>query len=100
MKMVEERILRFADPELYKKMIETFSAHHIHPYDVQATIKKDEEGYELSLLVPANNGKRMTTRLGLEKESHFNKNVTSFFEKAAAESKSLLMSDYYRMVKP
>lgn len=97
--MTEERILRFAKPALYKKMIEIFSAYHIHPCDVHATIKKDEDGYELSLLFPANNGKQMTTRLCPEKDNHFDQKLTSFFEKAAAESKSLLMSHYYRMIK-
>ncbi|MGQ4671895.1 hypothetical protein ACUIJ5_27795 (plasmid) [Bacillus toyonensis] len=38
--IVQEKLLRFALPTLYKQMLEVFEKYHIYPFDVQGTIVK------------------------------------------------------------
>lgn len=38
--IVEERLLRFELPTLYKQMLGVFEKYHIHPFDIQGTILK------------------------------------------------------------
>jgi hypothetical protein len=45
---LEEKVLRFAAPALFKQMAETFSSYHIHLYDIHATVKKYETGYDVT----------------------------------------------------
>lgn len=97
--MAEERILRYAEPTIYKKMIEIFSFHHIHPYDIQATIKKEEKGYELLLKFP-NHSARIKTWLPYSQVFHFDEEARKFFEKAADTCRSLLMTEFNKTTKP
>lgn len=98
--MAEERLLRFAEPSIYKKMIETFSSYQIHPHDVQATMKKDEKGFELFLRFPANKGSQIKTYLPSSQGKHFEEEMRKFFEKAAETCRSLLIKESYKMMKP
>lgn len=99
--MAEERILRYAEPTLYKKMIEIFSFYHIHPYDIQATIKKEEKGYELLLKFPNHStGIKTWLPYNYNQVFHFDEEARKFFEKAADACRSLLMAEYNKTTKP
>lgn len=95
----EERLLLFAAPALYKRMVERFSTFHIHPYDVQATVVKNEDGFDLTLRFSSNFSQSVTTHVGFELAMNPDDQVTRFFEETAEKCKSQLISDYYKMVK-
>ncbi|MDQ0197753.1 hypothetical protein [Neobacillus ginsengisoli] len=97
--MVEERLLRFAAPELYQRMVETFSTYHLHPYDVQATIFKSEDGFDVTLRFSNDFSKSVTTYFKNEQAAHPDEAVTRFFEEAADKCKSTLIADYFKMIK-
>lgn len=97
--MVEERLLRFAVPALYQRMVETFSTYHIHPHDVQATIFKNEDGFDVTLRFSNDFSQSVTTYLKNEQAAYPDEDVTRFFEEAADKCKSTLIADYYKMIK-
>lgn len=99
MKMVEEKLLRFAAPALYQRMVDTFSAFHIHPYDVQGTILKNEAGVEVTLRFSGDFSVTLTSHFCHEQAANPDEEVTRFFEEAAEKCKSLLIADYFKMMK-
>lgn len=96
---IEERLLLFAAPALYKRMVETFSTFHIHPYDVQGSVLKNEDGFDLTLRFSSNFSQSVTTHVGFEQAMNPDDEVTQFFEETAEKCKSQLISDYFKMVK-
>ncbi|PHC39089.1 hypothetical protein COF09_22770 [Bacillus toyonensis] len=98
-KKVEKRLLRFELPTLYKQMLGVFEKYHIHPYDIQGTILKKENGYEVILKFSQSFSHVATTFVGFEQAMHPDEEVTHFFEETAMQCKTQLMQDYYRMIK-
>ncbi|WP_026584383.1 hypothetical protein [Bacillus sp. J33] len=99
MKLLEERLLRYAAPVLYDRMIETFSSYHIHPYDVSATALKNENGYDVSLRFSTDFSQTFTHYFRFKQVKEPDEEVTRFFEEAAEKCKSSLIADYYKMMK-
>ena len=100
MNLVEERLLRFAAPELYNRMVEILSTYHLHPYDVHATLLKNENGLDVIVRFTADFSQLVTANFSMEQATHPDEAVTGFFEEAAARCKALLIADYYKMMKP
>jgi hypothetical protein len=99
MKLLEEKLLRYATPALYTKMVEIFSTYHIHPYDVQASVCKNENGFNVSLKFSADLSQSVSHQFSMEQVKHPEEEVTRFFHEAAEKCKSLLIADYYKMMK-
>jgi hypothetical protein len=99
MRVLEERLLRYAAPVLYNKMVETFSSYHIHPYDVQATVCKNENGFDVSLKFSADLFQSVSHKFTIEQVAHPDEDVSRFFQESAEKCKSLLIADYYKMMK-
>ncbi|MEH7119465.1 hypothetical protein V7128_18915 [Neobacillus vireti] len=97
--MLDDRLLRYAVPSLYDHMVEIFATYHIHPYDVQATASKKEDGYEVLLRFAANFSQSITKQFNLEQIEQPDEDVTRFFQEAAETCKSFLIADYYKMMK-
>jgi len=96
---LEEKLLRFAAPALYQQMADTFSSYHIHPYDIHGTVKKNESGYEVTLRFSQSFSQAMTTQVSFEQAIVPDADVVQFFAEAAEKCKSLLISNYYKMIK-
>ncbi|MED4204023.1 hypothetical protein [Neobacillus mesonae] len=96
---LEEKLMRFAVPALYNKMVETFSAVNLHPHDVQGTVVKDESGFTVTLRFAADFSTSASTHISFEQADHPDDEVTRFLEEAASKCKSQLISDYYKMIK-
>jgi hypothetical protein len=97
--MVEERLLRFTAPELYKHMIEIFSNDHIHTYDIHATSAKKDHGLEVTLRFANDFSQVISQTFTAEQVLNPDDNVTVFFTEAAEKCKALLIADYYKMMK-
>lgn len=97
--MIEERLLRYAAPELYKKMLEIFSIHHIHIYDVHAYVQKHENGMEVIVRFSADFSQTVTKKISSEQAENPDLEVTQFFEEAAQKCKTMLIANYYKMIK-
>jgi hypothetical protein len=100
MKLLEEKLLRFAAPFLYHKMLEIFSRHHIHSYDIHATVSESDEALQITLRFCTDFSETFTQEFSLQTASEPNEEVIGFFEEAAHKCKSLLVADYYKMMKP
>jgi hypothetical protein len=99
MKLVKERLLRYAAPALYEQMEETFAEYHIHSYDVHSTAVKSENGIDVTVKFSADFSQSVTARFSFEQMSQPDDDVKRFFQEAAITCKSLLISDYYKMMK-
>ncbi|WP_066062347.1 hypothetical protein [Neobacillus soli] len=97
--VIEEKLLRFAAPALYKKMVETFSRYNIHPFDIHGTVVKSEDGYEIILRFSQSFSQTVTTTVSFEQASNPDEEVVLFFEEIAEKCKTQLISDYYKMIK-
>jgi hypothetical protein len=97
--ILEEKLLRFAAPALYKKMAETFSSFNIHPYDIQGTVIKNETGFEVTLRFSNSFSQSSATLVSIEQALNPDAEVVQFFEEVAEKCKSLLISDYFKMIK-
>jgi len=99
MNLEEKKLLRFAAPELYKKMAEVFSTYHIHPHDVHAVITKLDDTWEVSLRFASDFSETIPTYFTTEQVNDPDEIVTHFFEEAAGKCKTQLIADYYKMIK-
>ncbi len=96
---IEGKLLRFAAPALYSKMIEIFSNLNIHPHDIQGTVIKNENGFDLRLRFSADFSQSVTTQVSFEQAENPDEEVTRFFKEAAEICKAQLISDYFKMIK-
>lgn len=99
MKLLEEKLLRYAAPALYNRMEEIFSAYHIHPYDVQATILKNEDGLNVTLMFSTDFSQALTKLFSFAQASLPDEEANQFFTEAAEKCKSSLIADYYKLMK-
>ena len=97
--LIEERLLCFAAPQLYKKMVEIFSNHHIHSYDVQAYVEKSDQEMDLTLRFSSDFSQTVTTQISCQQAENPDDKVIQFFEETAEKCKSILIADYYKMIK-
>jgi UDP-3-O-acyl-N-acetylglucosamine deacetylase len=98
-KKLEEKLLRFAAPALYQKMVDIFSDLNIHSYDVHGTAMKKEHGLEVTLRFSANYIQEITTYFSMEQVQKPDEEVEKFFKETAEKCKSQLIADYYKMIK-
>ncbi|HYK74599.1 MAG TPA: hypothetical protein VEV44_16010 [Pseudoneobacillus sp.] len=96
---LEEKLLRFAAPAIYQKMIEVFSDYNIHSYDVHGTVMKKVDGIVVKLRFSAHFFEEASTHFSCEQVSNPNEEVTHFFKEIADKCKSQLIADYYKMIK-
>jgi hypothetical protein len=100
MKLLEEKLMRFAAPALYEKMVEAFEDLHIHPYEIHATVIKNENGMDVCLRFSADYSQSITNHFDNEQVMQPDEEVNLFFQNAANQCKALLIADYYKMMKP
>jgi hypothetical protein len=98
-KELEGKLLRFAAPALYQKMIDIFSHFNIHSYDVHGTAMKKEHGLEVTLRFSAHYFQEVTTHFTTEQAQKPDEEVEKFFRETAEKCKSQLIADYYKMIK-
>lgn len=96
---LEEKLLRFATPALYKEMVETFLSLHLHPHDVHGTVRQNEHGFEVTLRFSADFSQSISTHISFEQAENPDEKVVRFFEEAAEKCKAQLISEYYKMIK-
>ncbi|WP_223254492.1 hypothetical protein [Bacillus sp. HNG] len=97
--VIEEKLLRFAAPNLYQKMVDVFSSYNIHSYDIYATVVKQEKGYDLTLRFSQSFSQSVTAFVSFEQAKNPDEEVTSFLKETAEKCKNQLISDYYKMIK-
>ncbi|WP_010677861.1 hypothetical protein [Bacillus timonensis] len=96
---IEGKLLRFAAPSLYQKMIEVFSSYNIHSYDIYATVVKLDEGYDLTLRFSQSFSQVVTAFISFEQATNPDEEMNTFFKETAEKCKNQLISDYYKMIK-
>ncbi len=97
--VIEEKLLRFAAPSLYQKMVEIFLEYNIHSYDIYATVVKQEEGFDLTLRFSQSFSQSATAFVSFGQAKEPDEEITGFFKRTAEKCKNQLISDYYKMIK-
>lgn len=97
--VIEEKLLRFAAPNLYQKMVDVFSSYNIHSYDIYATVVKQEKGYDLTLRFSQSFSQSVTALVTFEQAKNPDEEITDFLKETAEKCKNQLISDYYKMIK-
>ncbi|MDQ0229964.1 hypothetical protein [Metabacillus malikii] len=96
----EERLLRFAAPALYKKMVEVFSKKNIHPYDIYATAKDRVDGLTLTIsLSQSLSAKPISADFSFDQANNPDERVETFFQETVETCKQQLISEYFKMIK-
>ncbi len=98
-KIVEEKLLRFAMPILYKQMLEVFEKYHIHPFDIQGTVVKKKNGYNVIIRFSQSFSHIATTFVDFEQAMHPGEEIIRFFEETAKQCRGQIVKDYYKMFK-
>ncbi|MFE8697516.1 hypothetical protein ACFYKT_14325 [Cytobacillus sp. FJAT-53684] len=94
-----EESLRIAAPNVYRRMVETFEKHNIHPYDAQGSVIKKKEGLDVTLRLSNSFSEVAKTHISFEQVKEPDTELTDFFEQAAEKCKKQLITDYYKMIK-
>ncbi|WP_258000390.1 hypothetical protein [Bacillus sp. Marseille-P3661] len=96
---LKEKLLRFAAPNLYQKMVEVFSNYNIHSYDIYSTVVKQEQGFEVKLRYSRSFSQSVTVFVTFEQAMKPDEEVIQFFKETAETCKNQLISDYFKMVR-
>ncbi|MFD2682245.1 hypothetical protein [Bacillus seohaeanensis] len=96
----KQKSLRIAAPALYDKMVEVFEQHNIHPYDTRGTVMETKAGMDVTIAFASTFTQSVVGRFSHKQVKQPDAEITEFFEKAAKECKTHLITDYYKMVKP
>ena len=95
----KEQSLRFAAPHVYQTMVDSFKKYNIHPYDAIGTIKTAKNGYDITIKSANHFSEIATITISEEQAMVPDSETVNLFEEAAKKCKSLLISDYYKMIK-
>ncbi|MGO4886423.1 hypothetical protein ACJ2A9_01580 [Anaerobacillus sp. MEB173] len=96
----KELPLRIATPTLYNKLVETLEPYHIHPFDIQGTVMRKEDGLDVTLRYSQSFSQSETAHFNNDQVEHPDEDVTEFFKATAERCKTQLIKDYYKMMKP
>lgn len=96
--LYEQESLRIAAPNLYVKMLETFSKHNLHPYDTESSVIKKKNGMDITLKLAGSNSTIATTHITSEQIEQPDEEVITFFESSAEECKNLLIKNYFNFI--
>ncbi|WNS73570.1 hypothetical protein RRV45_11610 [Bacillus sp. DTU_2020_1000418_1_SI_GHA_SEK_038] len=94
-----EQSLRFAAPHVYQTMVDSFKKFNIHPYDAIGTIKPAKNGYDITIKSANHFSEIATITISKEQALVPDTETENLFQEAAEKCKSLLISDYYKMIK-
>ena len=95
----KEQSLRFAAPNVYHRMVESFKKLNIHPYDVQGTIMAAKDGFDITIRSVATASEITKISISKEQAKNPDEKVDRLFEEAAEKCKSQLITDYFKMIK-
>lgn len=98
--VVDEKPLRFIEPDLYQLLLAELQRKHLHSYDMKASAIKDQTGVTLIL--------RYGDELHSSKQAYFSyeairqraEELIDYLDKVTEECKETIIRDYYKMLKP
>lgn len=94
-----EQPIRIISPELYQIIMNELENLHIHPYDMQVSGVKDENGVQLIFRFGdgyAHTASQFFQLNGLKKE---NPDLIEFIKHVGEEGKQTMIADYFKMMK-
>lgn len=97
--LYEEESLRIAAPNLYNKMLESFSKYNLHPYDTESSVIKNQNGMDITIKLAGSQSMLATTKITAKQANEPDEEVISFFESSAEKCKNLLIKNYFKMIK-
>jgi hypothetical protein len=95
-----EQPLRLALPDCYKRLIDHFSRHHLHSYDVTATAVAEANGWTIRLVFGEGSGEHRSRTFSVAELAGTTEELVAFYEDAAKDCQKRLVQDYYKLMKP
>ncbi|MCC2683612.1 MAG: hypothetical protein K0R75_511 [Paenibacillaceae bacterium] len=95
-----EKPLRLALPDCYQRLIDQFSRHHLHSYDVTATAEAEPHGWTIRLSFGEGAGEKRSRTFSSDELTGAAEELVAFYEEAAKACQKRLVSDYYKLMKP
>ncbi|WP_410769825.1 hypothetical protein [Fontibacillus sp. BL9] len=97
--MLPDKPLLAVEPRLYQLLARELQALHLHPYDVKAGGRADEQGITLNLRFGEDLGQLLSRRFAWEVIEAGDEEVVAFFREAAERMRKTLISDYFKIMK-
>jgi hypothetical protein len=99
---VDEQPLRSALPACYRRLVEHFSRHHLHSYDVSAYAEHGEGAgsWTIHLRFGEGSEERRSRTFSADELEESHEELTAFYEEAARACQKRLVADYYKLMKP
>jgi hypothetical protein len=100
MKQTKERPLRFANPECYRLLLEQLATVHLHPFDIQASVRQEEAEMTIFLRYGEGLAKKRVCTFSHDAIRRSDPEVSAFFLEVAKDCKKTLIAEYYQWMKP
>jgi hypothetical protein len=97
---LEEQPLRLALPDCYQRLVDHFSRHHLHSYDVTATAEAEANGWTIRLKFGEGSGEHRSRTFSVAELAGTAEELIAFYEDAAKACQKRLVQDYYKLMKP
>lgn len=93
--------LRVIDPKLYRFIVDELNRrHNIHSYDIQILAKKIESGLTMTFKYGEDYAQSKEVFFEFKTLNDRNSELTDFIHGLADDCKSVMIKDYFKMVKP
>lgn len=99
MESKKELPLRLVLPKLYEILSTELENLHIHSYDYQANVIEENKGYEIILRYGDGFQKSESTFFTSEMIENGSKELLDFIKSAAQSCKTVMIADYFKMMK-
>lgn len=96
----EERMLQIEFPELYQLAVENLQENNIHSYDVQLAVKEADTGFELILYFGEAYSHKKSEQFTRNEIESLAPSILEFIKNTAEKIKEVMVSDYFKMMKP
>lgn len=93
--------LRVIDPKLYKFIVDELNRrHNIHSYDIEILAKKIDSGLTMTFKYGEDYAQSKEIFFDFKTLHDRSSKLTDFVHELADECKSVMIKDYFKMVKP
>lgn len=95
----EQQALRAVSPKLYNYITEILEESNIHPYDIQTSTIKTDEGLQVFVQYGENFKQSQSSFFSFETINNLDSQINDFTKEIADACKKAMIADYFKMMK-
>lgn len=95
----EQQALRAVSPKLYNYITEILEESNIHPYDIQTSTIKTDEGLQVFVQYGENFKQSQSSFFSFETINNLDSEINDFTKEIADACKEAMIADYFKMMK-